>query len=215
MAFSCVFSRSTLTVLLMGSIALPARAQEQVAAAEIITVSATRHAEAISDVPATVSVISAEQIQNNFVTDIKDLVQYEPGVSVRSSPARFTAAGSSTGRDGNSGFNIRGLEGNRVLIISDGIRMPDSFSFGAQSVGRGDYLDMDTLKSVEILRGPASALYGSDGIAGAVSFITTLRSSPSTCDALRGLADATFPVVGERLTGEARAVLRHRAFVLG
>ena len=172
MLFCRIFSRSTLTVLLMGAAASPAHAQEQLAAAEIVTVSATRHVEAISDVPVTVSVISAEQIQNNFVTDIKDLVQYEPGVSVRSSPARFTAAGSSTGRDGNSGFNIRGLEGNRVLIVNDGIRMPDSFSFGAQSVGRGDYLDMDTLKSVEILRGPASALYGSDGIAGAVSFIT-------------------------------------------
>jgi len=149
-----------------------ARAQEQVAANEAVTVSATRHAEAISDVPATVSVIGAEQIQDNFVTDIKELIQYEPGVSVRSQPARFTAAGASTGRDGNGGFNIRGLEGNRVLMINDGIRVPDSFSFGAESMGRGDYLDVDTLKSVEILRGPASALYGSDGIAGAVSFIT-------------------------------------------
>jgi hemoglobin/transferrin/lactoferrin receptor protein len=167
-------SRSTLAVLLLRSAAAlaPAFAQEQVAANETVTVSATRHAEAISDVPATVSVISSQQIQDNFVTNIKDLIQYEPGVSVRSQPARFTAAGASTGRDGNSGFNIRGLEGNRVLMINDGIRVPDSFSFGAESMGRGDYLDVDTLKSVEILRGPASALYGSDGIAGAVSFIT-------------------------------------------
>ena len=44
--------------------------------------------------------------------------------------------------------------------------------FGAQSAGRGDYVDVDLLRSVEILRGPASALYGSDGVAGAVSFIT-------------------------------------------
>lgn len=176
MPISRTFLRSSLSVLMLGcgtaALNSAAAQQQQVAAAEAITVSATRHAEAVSDVPATVSVISAEQIQDNFVTDIKDLIRYEPGVSVRSAPARFTAAGSSTGRDGNSGFNIRGLEGNRVLIITDGIRVPDSFSFGAQSVGRGDYLDMDTLKSVEILRGPASALYGSDGIAGAVSFIT-------------------------------------------
>lgn len=59
-----------------------------------------------------------------------------------------------------------------MLIQTDGIRVPDSFSFGAQSVGRGDYVDLGLLKSVEILRGPASALYGSDGVAGAVSFIT-------------------------------------------
>jgi hemoglobin/transferrin/lactoferrin receptor protein len=53
------------------------------------------------------------------------------------------------------------------------VRVPDGFTFGAQSVGRGDYVDLDLLKSVEILRGPASALYGSDGLAGAVSFQTS------------------------------------------
>ncbi|RYE98727.1 MAG: hypothetical protein EOO77_36750 [Oxalobacteraceae bacterium] len=65
-----------------------------------------------------------------------------------------------------------GPEGNRVLITVDGIRVPGAFSFGAQSVGRGDYVNLDLLRSVKILRGPASALYGSDDVAGAVSFIT-------------------------------------------
>ncbi len=137
-----------------------------------VTVTATRLETRIGDVPATVSSYSAERIDTLLAQDIKDLVRFEPGVSVRSSPARFTAAASSTGRDGNSGFNVRGLEGNRVLIQVDGVRTPDAYSFGAQSVGRGDYVDLDILKSVEIVRGPASALYGSDGLAGSVSFIT-------------------------------------------
>ncbi|MBL8631118.1 MAG: TonB-dependent hemoglobin/transferrin/lactoferrin family receptor, partial [Rhodospirillaceae bacterium] len=137
-----------------------------------ITVSATRVETNRLEVPVSVTVITDVEIANQMVTDIKDLVKFEPGVSVRSAPARFTAAGANTGRDGNSGFNIRGLEGNRILIQSDGIRMPEAFAFGGQSVGRGDYQDLDLLKSVEILRGPASALYGSDGVAGAVSFIT-------------------------------------------
>jgi hemoglobin/transferrin/lactoferrin receptor protein len=137
-----------------------------------VTITATRTEKKVSEAPATVSVISADQIDDQLATDIKDLLKFEPGVAVRSSPARFTVAGSSTGRDGNSGFNIRGLEGNRVLIQVDGIRVPDSFSFGAQADGRGGYVDLDLLKSMEILRGPASALYGSDGVAGAVSFIT-------------------------------------------
>lgn len=137
-----------------------------------ITVTATRAEKRVEDVPQTVSVINATTIDDRMITDIKDLVRYEPGVAVRRAPARFTAAGASTGRDRDSGFNIRGLEGNRVLITVDGVRVPDAFSFGAQSVGRGDYVDLDLLKSVEILRGPASALYGSDGVAGAVSFIT-------------------------------------------
>jgi hemoglobin/transferrin/lactoferrin receptor protein len=139
---------------------------------DTITVTATRAPLKVIDAPATVSVITDVEIEDNLVEDIKDIVRFEPGVSVRNQPSRFSAALSSTGRDGNAGFNIRGLDGNRVLIQTDGIRLPDSFSFGAQSVGRGDYADLDLVKSVEILRGPASALYGSDGLAGAVSFTT-------------------------------------------
>jgi hemoglobin/transferrin/lactoferrin receptor protein len=167
--------------ILLGSAALtalsivPAKAQEsadQPVVLAQITVTASRIAQPVEEAPATVSVITAEEIEDDLASDVKDLIRFEPGVSVRAAPSRFTAAGSSTGRDGNSGFNIRGLEGNRVLIQTDGIRLPDSYSFGAQAVGRGDYLDLDILKSVEILRGAASALYGSDGLAGAVSFIT-------------------------------------------
>ena len=161
---------------LLAAVATPALATDATTDANdglgAITVTATRTATPIIDAPATVSVITAEDIADQLVDDIKDLVRFEPGVSVRSQPSRFTAAFSPTGRDGNSGFTIRGLEGNRVLIQTDGIRLPDAFSFGAQANGRGDYADLDLLKSVEILRGPASPLYGSDGVAGAVSFTT-------------------------------------------
>ncbi len=139
---------------------------------EKITVISTRQERPIDEVPATVTVKSASEIEDELATDVKDLVRFEPGVSVRTAPSRFTAAGANTGRDGSAGFNIRGLEGNRVLIVVDGVRVPDAFTFGGQSTGRGDYVDLDLLKSVEILRGPASSLYGSDGVAGAVSFTT-------------------------------------------
>lgn len=135
-----------------------------------VTVVGTRTERRVDEVPASISVITAKDIETNLVTDIKDLIRFEPGVSVPTSPARFSAALSGAGRDGNSGFTIRGMGGNRVLIVQDGVRVPDGFAFGAQSVGRGGYNDLDLVKSVEILRGPASALYGSDGIAGAVSF---------------------------------------------
>ncbi|WOK37220.1 TonB-dependent hemoglobin/transferrin/lactoferrin family receptor [Sphingomonas sp. C3-2] len=137
-----------------------------------IVVSATRTPLKVEDVPLTISVKTAEDIADELVTDIRDLVRFEPGVSVQRQPARFNAAGSGTGRAGNEGFNIRGIGGNRVLIQVDGVRVPDGFSFGAQAVGRGDYVDLGLVKSVEILRGPASALYGSDGLSGAVSFVT-------------------------------------------
>ncbi|QTC86678.1 TonB-dependent hemoglobin/transferrin/lactoferrin family receptor [Brevundimonas pondensis] len=159
----------------LSAAAFPAWAEEvadleQAVPVAPITVVGTRTQRRVDDVPASVSVITADTIENNLVTDIKDLIRFEPGVSVPTSPARFSAALSGAGRDGNSGFTIRGMGGNRVLIIQDGVRVPDGFAFGAQSVGRGGYNDLDLIKSVEILRGPASALYGSDGIAGAVSF---------------------------------------------
>lgn len=138
-----------------------------------ITVTATRTPIEIVDAPATVTVITGEEIADQMATDIKDLVRFEPGVSVRRAPARFGAALGSTGRAGNEDFNIRGIGGNRVLIQVDGIRSPQGFSFGAQDAGRGGYTDVGLVKSVEILRGPASGLYGSDGLSGVVSFITS------------------------------------------
>lgn len=150
-----------------------------------LTVLGSRTEKPASEVPATVSLITSQELEDRLAADIRDVVKLEPGVSVRSSPTRFGAALGTTGRDGNAAINIRGLEGNRVLIQLDGVRVPDGFTFGAQAVGRGDYQDLDLMKSVEILRGPASALYGSDGVAGAVSFTT---KDPS--DFLRG--DSSF-----------------------
>lgn len=136
----------------------------------VITVTATRTPTEAQAVPATVTVIDQDQIADQMVTDIKDLVRFEPGVTVARAPARFGAALGATGRAGNDGFVIRGIGGNRTQILVDGVRVPDGFSFGAQASGRGDYVDLGLVKRVEILRGPASAFYGSDGLAGVVSF---------------------------------------------
>lgn len=181
---------STAALLATAARADDAKPESDAVELDKVTVTTTRSEKALSKAPASVTVVSAQEIEDGLIKDIKDLVREEPGVSVRNAPARFTAAGASTGRDGNAGFNIRGLEGNRVLIVVDGVRVPDSFAFGAQSVGRGDQVDLDTLKSVEIVRGPASALYGSDGLAGSVSFIT---KDPS--DILKG---------GDAFAGRAR-----------
>jgi hemoglobin/transferrin/lactoferrin receptor protein len=170
-----IWGTSALALVMGMAAASAAQAQEaegrQYAEADI-TVTATRRAADTFEVPSVVTVIDEEEIQQNLATDIRDLVRFEPGVSVQVQPARFNAAGSGTGRTGNSSFNIRGLDGNRVLIMVDGVRVPDAYSFSAVTFGRGDYVDLELLESVEILRGPASALYGSDGLAGAVAFTT-------------------------------------------
>ena len=122
-----------------------------------ITITGTRTARRLLDSASSITVIDSQQIERQLIQDIQDLVRYEPGVSVGRAANRF----------GNQGFNIRGIDGNRILLQVDGIRVPDNY------VGRGrDYFNMETTKRVEIIKGPASALYGSDAIGGVVSFIT-------------------------------------------
>lgn len=188
-------SKTAIAVALIGAALQPvAAAAEETALAAAddqqtgrIVVTATRAPRLQEEVPATVTVLEAEDIADILATDVRDMVRFEPGVSVRRAPARFGAALGSTGRGRNEDIVIRGIGGNRVLIQVDGIRAPQGFAFGAQSAGRGDYADVSLVKSVEILRGPASALYGSDGLAGAVSFVTN-----DPADILRGNAIGGF-----------------------
>ena len=137
-----------------------------------ITVSSTRTERRVDKVPNTVTVTPAAKIEQDGARDIKDVFRNELDVTVRAAPTRFSAEGAATGRAGNEGINIRGLEGNQVLMMVDGIRVSNSFSFGSFATGRGDFLDVDGIKTVEVLRGPASTQFGSDGLAGAVSFRT-------------------------------------------
>ena len=137
-----------------------------------ITNTATRTDRRVDEVPATVTVLQADDIEAAGARDIKDLFRNQVDLTVRSAPGRFTVAGASTGRAGNEGLNIRGLEGNQVLMLVDGIRVPGSFSFGALSTGRGDHLALEATQAAEVLRGPASTQFGSDGLAGALSLCT-------------------------------------------
>lgn len=137
-----------------------------------VVVSATRTEQDANDVAATITSKTADDIEKEMPTDIKDLLRYETGVSVRSTPNRASAVFRATGRAGNEGINIRGLEGDQVLLQTDGVRLPMIYSSGPYAAGRGDYIDVEAYKRVEILRGPASTQYGSDGLSGAVSFLT-------------------------------------------
>jgi len=74
-------------------------------------------------------------------------------------------------RDGNMGINIRGLGGNRVLMTVDGIRMPRSYVSRSAMFDR-EYLSLELFKRIDVIRGPASAQYGGDGMAGVVNFVT-------------------------------------------
>ena len=136
------------------------------------TVSATRVEQDLNDVAATISVIDKDEIDKMNANDIKDILRYETDVAVRFTPNRGSTAYYNSGRGGNEGINVRGLEGNQVLLQTDGVRLPMSYGSGPFFVGRGDYIDSDAFKSVEIVKGSASSMYGSDGLAGSVSFMT-------------------------------------------
>ena len=128
-----------------------------------ITVTATRTDKKLQDVAGSVSVIDDEQIEDQMVQDISDLVRYEPGVSV-----------SSDTRTGLGNFNIRGMDGNRIKIIVDDVDQANDFTTTATYYLQGgrNFIDIETLKAVEIVKGPASSLYGSDAIGGLVAFQT-------------------------------------------
>ena len=155
--------------------ACPALASEPPAPAAVlpaITNSATRTDRLADAVPATITVQTATDIESAGARDIKDLFRNQVDLTVRAAPGRFGLAQGATGRAGNEGINIRGLEGNQVLMLVDGIRVPSSFSFSAFATGRADYLALEATQAVEVLRGPASSAFGSDGLAGALSLRT-------------------------------------------
>ena len=143
------------------------------AAPQQVVVSASRYAQVISDLPLSVDVIGSWRLEEEQIQDIRDVARTLPNVSVKRAPARFsvTGRGNSVGSDGNAGFSIRGQGGNRVIMLADGVRLPRSYIVGSNAFGR-DAVALGLLKRIEIVRGPTSALYGSDGLAGLVNFIS-------------------------------------------
>lgn len=127
-----------------------------------ITVTANRSPRQVTELTGTVSVITDEDIERELANDLKTLIRYEPGVDINNQGSRF----------GSGGFIIRGVGGNRVLTEIDGVPVSDAFSIGSFSNAGRDFVDIDLLKQVEIVRGAASSLFGSDAIGGVVSFIT-------------------------------------------
>ena len=102
----------------------PATTQPVPTQLDAVTTAATRTRRPLDDVPATVSVITTEDINRENMQDVRDLVRNEPGVTVGNNPFRA----------GFQNFLIRGIGGNRVLLMQDGMRMPD---FPGLQHGRG------------------------------------------------------------------------------
>ena len=139
-----------------------------------VVVSGSRHEQAADDLPVSSDVVGAQEISDRQSSDLRGALENLPNVYVKSGAVRPNVTATTTGnawRDGNLGINIRGRGGNRVLMLVDGVRMPRGYAARTNSFDR-EYLSLEQVKRIEIIRGPASALYGSDGLAGLVNFIT-------------------------------------------
>jgi len=119
-----------------------------------------------------------DQFINSGGLDMGDIIRYDATVSA---PFNFGSPDNSFGygQTGYTGFNIRGIEGNRINMLLDGIRQPEQYistSFAqddGSSGGAGrDYYDPAIFFNTEIFKGSASSLYGSDALAGVVAFRT-------------------------------------------
>lgn len=126
-----------------------------------VSVTATREPTTLGETPANVSVIEREDMDRRMQNSIQDLIRYEPGIIVdrqTSGTDPFKSLG---------GFTIRGVGGNRVLTLIDGNRVIERITDQTR-----DFVDLGNMKAVEIVRGPASALWGSDALGGVVAFTT-------------------------------------------
>jgi hemoglobin/transferrin/lactoferrin receptor protein len=111
-----------------------------------VTVSVTRSERKTDNVPRIVTVTTAEEIQELGARNVGDVFKDSPDITVPQQTGRFSLAIGSQGRGGQESINIRGLQGNNVLLLVDGIRVPNQFSFGSLSSGRGNFLDVDSFQ---------------------------------------------------------------------
>ena len=174
-AYVCAITCATTCV---GAQAQSTATAQPVASLKEVVVSGNRSERNSEDVPATIDLVTSEQLEKRQINNIRALANETPNVSVRRTPNRASIT-SANGKEGNAGFNVRGLEGNRVLLLVDGVRAPRNYSFGATS---RDNFDFGLVNRVEIVKGPSSALYGSDGIGGLVQFFTKSPSDFLTGD---------------------------------
>jgi hemoglobin/transferrin/lactoferrin receptor protein len=139
-----------------------------------VVVAATRTEAEADKVPATITRITREDIDRRLPADEADLFAGEPDIAFGRDARRF----------GATRPNIRGIDDNRVLQLVDGIRLPSFYNGGGPTnftMNAPLGTSIEFLKRVEVLRGPASSLYGSDAIGGVVGYLT-----PDPADLLEG-----------------------------
>ncbi|WP_332404554.1 TonB-dependent hemoglobin/transferrin/lactoferrin family receptor [Vibrio metschnikovii] len=134
-----------------------AEQSDPVQATEKIIVTANKIEQSLSEVAGSIAVITGEELERRGHTELYDAIRHEPGVSVTGG----------AGRPQN--ITIRGMSGNRIAIVRDGIMNADGYGANDlnDKVGRNSF-DLSNVKRIEIVKGASSTLHGSGAIGGTV-----------------------------------------------
>lgn len=126
-----------------------------------ITVTATRTEHSEADAPASITVITADEIRAKGATNLMEAVRGAPGITL-------------TGRQlgGRKNITIRGAEDRHTLVLIDGRRISSTDDYIGHSDYQYGWVSMDQVERIEVVRGPMSALYGSEAVGGVINIIT-------------------------------------------
>lgn len=153
---------------LVGAIAIamgfssPAFAQDQAsdktATLDTIVVTASRSEQKIEDVPARINIIEPKILEQSPIASLPQLLQTDASINMVQTGGYGQAAS----------IFLRGTNSNHTLLLRDGVRLNSNTS-GAASL---PFIDTTDIKQIEVLKGPASVLYGADAIGGVVQLIS-------------------------------------------
>lgn len=127
---------------------------------EPLVVTATRTTLTVKEAPSAVEVIDAKKLEQTQAKTLRDALRSALGVNVFND------------FQGRSNVRIRGSESRHVLIMVDGKRLGGELSYNSANAWDVDRIRMEDVDRVEIIRGPAGALYGSDAMGGVINVIT-------------------------------------------
>ncbi len=139
------------------SLAFPALADVN---EETLVVTASATEQNVKDAPASISVITQQDLQRKPVQNLKDVLRDVPGV-------QLTNEG-----DNRKGVSIRGLSSSYTLILVDGKRVNSRNAVFRHNDFDLNWIPVDAIERIEVVRGPMSSLYGSDALGGVVNIIT-------------------------------------------
>lgn len=125
-----------------------------------MVVTATRTAMTVKETPSTVEIVDSKKLEQTQAKTLHDALKGALGVNVFND------------FQGRSNVSIRGSESRHVLIMVDGKRLGGELSYNSANAWDVDRIRMEDVERVEIIRGPAGALYGSDAMGGVINVIT-------------------------------------------